>query len=648
MRRPERLAICLAAIASVSFLAAPSAGAASADDENLVRTYSPILMLRAQQDPNDPCDNTEEQYNPPTRVEVVLDKPDVKLVHYVNGRKVLVKNAPTARDIAGLDENYYLDLPGDTLHAGCGYAKRFASLREQGQAPAITYAHVAREAGHPGLVVQYWFFYYFNQFNDVHEGDWEGMQIAFDADSAAEALDQDPSQIALFQHGGGERAGWDDVKVQKEDTHPIVYPAAGSHATFYDSAIYIENGKNGSGVGCDNTSEPLTRAQPEPVVIPTAAGPGSRFEWLSYLGHWGQREKGFNTGPTGPTTKTQWLQPFTWMEGIRQDSPKLPGGSLLGPVTTTAYCGAIEAVTKFINLEAKNGFHAFLLALGILLLIAVPPFLTRWRPVELGNLRHQWAIGQLLRGAAQLYARNWRVLVPIGLSALLVIGAFEAAQWLFQQVHRGHDLTVNLSPGGLELRFAGSFDSLDYPIGGTIVTGAAVAFVRLREEGEAASFSSSYEAMFARLWRVVGGQLLAKVLLVLMVITVIGIPFAAYFYVAWQFIQQEILFQDKSIGDAMAGSHRLVRGHWWRTIVVAGLLALLSVVVGPFLGFILIFLNWSPIVVNAVGSVVFALLMPYVALGRTLLWFDLAAREAEAPAAGRRRRWLPRVRTRPA
>ena len=51
--------------------------------------------------------------------------------------------------------------------------------------------HRERE-GRAGLVVQYWFFYYFNQFNDLHEGDWEGMQIAFDANSAREALAEGP------------------------------------------------------------------------------------------------------------------------------------------------------------------------------------------------------------------------------------------------------------------------------------------------------------------------------------------------------------------------------------------------------------------------------------------------------------------------
>jgi hypothetical protein len=646
LRRPGWLAVCLAAIASASLIAASVAAAQgpSPDAQNLVRTYSPILMMRAQQDPDDVCNSTEEQFNPPTRVEVVLGNPAVKLVHHVDGRDVVVKTAPTAADIAGLDEDYYLDLPGDTLNPGCRYSKDFSALRSQGDAPPITYAHVAREPGHPGLVVQYWFFYYFNQFNDIHEGDWEGMQIAFDADTPAEALEQGPSEIALFQHAGGERAGWDDTKVQKEDTHPIVYPAAGSHATFYDSAIYIQNGKNGSGVGCDNTSEPLNRAQPEPIIVPTQAGPGSQFQWLSYLGHWGQREKGFNNGPTGPVTKGQWLEPFTWMEGIRQDSPKLPGGALLGPAPATAFCGAIAAVSKFINLEAKDTLGAIAIALAVLLIIVVPPLLTRWRPVDLTTLRHRWAIGQLLRGAAELYARSWRVLVPIGLSALIVIGAIEAGQYLFEQLHGSHDITIRISPPGFDLRFSGSFDGLEHPLGATLVSGAAVAFLRLREEGETASVANSYRAMYERLWRVVGGQLYAQFLLVLMLITVIGIPFAAYFYVAWQFILQEILFENRSIREAMSRSHEIVRGHWLRTIVIAGLLLLLSVVTGPFLGFILIFLNWSPWVVNAIGSIVFALLMPYVAVGRTLLYFDLGVREAEAPAAGRRRRWLPRTR----
>ena len=76
---------------------------------------------------------------------------------------------------------------------------------------------------------------------------------------------------------------------------------------------------------------------------------------------------------------------------------------------------------------------------------------------------------------------------------------------------------------------------------------------------------------------------------------------------------------------------------------VAGFLWLLTVIAGPVLGFALIFTNFSLIGINLLGSVIGALLLPYVALGRTLLYFDLAARAAEAPTvAERRRRWLPR------
>jgi hypothetical protein len=146
-----------------------------------------------------------------------------------------------------------------------------------------------------------------------------------------------------------------------------------------------------------------------------------------------------------------------------------------------------------------------------------------------------------------------------------------------------------------------------------------------------------------RLWRVVLGQLLAIFLAGLMIFTVIGIPFGIYFYFAWQLVQQEIIFRDASIREALRGSSALFRGHWWRSVVVIGVLSLLAVVAGPLLGFVLIFLNFSPVFVNLVGSVVFALLIPYVAIGRTLLYFDLGAREAEEGEKPRRR-WVPRLR----
>jgi hypothetical protein len=158
-----------------------------------------------------------------------------------------VKKAPTAADIAGKREGWYLDYEGKVLGDTCVYARAFKKLLEEGKAPAITYAHIAREPNHDGFVLQFWFIWYFNQFNDLHEADWEGMQLAFEANTTTEALEEEPYEVILFQHAGGERASWEDGKVQKEGSHPVVYPAAGSHATFTTLPSTSRTGRTGPG-----------------------------------------------------------------------------------------------------------------------------------------------------------------------------------------------------------------------------------------------------------------------------------------------------------------------------------------------------------------------------------------------------------------
>ncbi|MGA8746732.1 MAG: hypothetical protein WB507_12860 [Solirubrobacterales bacterium] len=606
--------------------------------QRLVDTYSPIMMLRTQEDP--PCDTSEEQYQP-TAVSTVLDNPAVELSEEVPGRgQVSVKRAPTAGDIAGLGERFYLNLPGDPLGDTCVYARDFAALKRQGRAPAVTYARIARQPGNPGLVVQYWFFWYFNQFNDVHEGDWEGMQIAFPEPNARAALAGGPSEMVLFQHGGGETAGWGDAKVEKQGTHPIVYPAAGSHATFYGSAIYVENGQNGSGLGCDNTTEPLRRLVPRPVLIPERPSAGGRFAWLTYSGHWGQKEKGFNNGPTGPQTKTQWREPFTWMEGQRSTSPRLPGASVLGPAVTGAFCGAVATASHIVNLEAKSRPAAIAVVLGIAALLLLFVGVTKWSPVDLQQLRGRRAFGQLIRAARQLYGRHWRVLVPIGLTAIPIVGAVEGLKALIVGGGEGRRVDGSAGLTGLHLAIGDLIDSFGKPVAGAIVAAVIIVFMRLLVAGASAGFLASYRGMLRCFWRVVGGQLLATLGVTLMALTIIGIPFAIWKYVDWQFVQQEILFEDRGLREAFRRSSRLVSGRWWHTVRVAGFLWALSVITGPVLGFALIFANLSLAWINVFGSVVFALLIPYVALGRTLLYFDLAARDAEEPVRPRRLRRL--------
>ncbi|HKB50984.1 MAG TPA: hypothetical protein VKC63_06100 [Solirubrobacterales bacterium] len=342
-----------------------SDGGGKSAAQRLIETYVPRLMLREQQDP--PCETSAEQYQ------------------------------PTAADVAGLGDEYHLDIPGDPLDDTCVYARDFAQLKREGEAPGD---HLrphrppgrAPRAGSPVLVLLV--------LQSVQRrargrlgGNADRLRRAEPACGAAGRPERDGPLPAA----GGETASWEDAKVEKEGTHPVVYPAAGSHATFYDSTVYVENGQGGSGVGCDNTSEPLRRLAVRPVGVPTFPTTTGRFKWLTYFGHWGEKEKGFNNGPTGPVTKPQWLEPFSWMDGQRSTSPRLPGGSIVGPAVTGAFCGAVAEVSNLINLDAKSRPAAIETIAAALILLALLVGLTRWRPVNLSELRHRRAFGQLVR-----------------------------------------------------------------------------------------------------------------------------------------------------------------------------------------------------------------------------------------------------------
>ena len=244
-------------------LTAAPAGAAVSPAEQVVRTYSPIVMLRAQEDP--PCDTAEEQYEP-TTVNTVLGNPRVNLTRprreRASRRSVVRRRPPpTSRGSAPV---WHLDLPGDPLNAGVHLRQGLRGAEGGRARPRRSPTRTSpRERGHSGFVVQYWFFYYFNQFNDLHEGDWEGMQIAFDASTPREALAsravRDRALPARRRREGG--LGRRQGRRRRGRIRSSI-PPAGSHATFFDSAVYVENGQGGSGLGCDNTTEPLRRRRP--------------------------------------------------------------------------------------------------------------------------------------------------------------------------------------------------------------------------------------------------------------------------------------------------------------------------------------------------------------------------------------------------
>jgi hypothetical protein len=300
---------------------------------------------------------------------------------------------------------------------------------------------------------------------------------------------------------------------------------------------------------------------------------------------------------------------------------------------TQAFCGAVADVSALLNAQQRSSVGTILALAVVIVLIVAFLVLTRWRPVDLEHLRARRAFGQLIRAARQLYGRNWSPMVLIALAGIPIVGG---AQYLAGLPGTGTAWGLALSD------FLGQFAR---PMALAIVSAVVIVFVRSLVKTGQAGFVDAWRGMLRRFWRVVAAQLLATLGVVLVAVTIIGFPFAIWKLVGWSFVQQEILFSDKPIREAFRGSSDLVRGRWWHTVRPVLFFTLITIVTGPMLTFALIFTMFPLFWTNVIGALIFALLIPYVALGYTLLYFDLQARAETEPAKPRRswRLWRPRT-----
>ena len=382
----------------------PGAAAADGAEQELAEKYAPIVGLKQ----HEPCASTGEPYRP-VPVETVLGQSDVVLL---GPDGTVVKNAPTAADLYGKDGDYWLDFPGDPLHAGCGYEQWFDRIAA-GKA-TTAYAHVVGEQGK--LALQYWFYYPFNEWNNKHESDWEMIQLVFEAATAEEALDLTPALVGYSQHEGAESATWDDDKLEKRDGHPVVYPGAGSHANQFVQALYLGHSAQ-TGFGCDDTRGPTRYEQTHVVLLPSeATGADDPFAWLGYLGHWGQQVSGPNSGPTGPTFKGQWAEPITWAdEEWRSDNVQVPASSSVAPTATGFFCTTVAKGSEIYIRFLRNPF----VVLGLLAAIAmIGVWLSRqtsWSPALPAPIRQRRDVGEIYRSGFRVYRSRWPLFVGIGL-----------------------------------------------------------------------------------------------------------------------------------------------------------------------------------------------------------------------------------------
>ncbi|HXV03377.1 MAG TPA: hypothetical protein VFP24_07380, partial [Gaiellaceae bacterium] len=407
----------------LALAAAPSAAAALSDEQALAARFAPVVRLVEQTEECGPGEPFR-----PMDVNLLFDEPTVALRGPWNAGD-LVKIGPSAGDLVDRYE-YHLDFPGNPLNPGCDY-ERWSRRLTAGSEPAV-YAHVAGDRGHPGkLALQYWLFYPFNDFNNLHEGDWEMIQLVFDAGDAAEALGEDPESVGYSSHEGAERADWGDEKLELADgTHPVVYPAAGSHANKFTDALYLGNSAE-AGVGCDDTRGPHIELRPAVKTIPSDRDSArAAFPWIAYEGRWGELQKAFFNGPTGPNLKQQWTEPIEWSEGWRDRSYAVPTAGVFGTGATDLFCSGVERGSRGLVLLLRSpGLTALVIGL-VLALIAFVVVRATWTPVAPLRVGRRRSWGQILSASAWMYGRRAPVFLGIGLLLIPIVLLITVLQWL--------------------------------------------------------------------------------------------------------------------------------------------------------------------------------------------------------------------------
>lgn len=586
-------------------------------EEQIALKFAPIAYLKEQ---DHPCDSTGEPYAP-APVDVVLDDGQVVLREQSDAAKAsgdpVIVTGPSASDLAGKGDSYYLDLPGDPLHAGCTY-EQFFKARMGDQQPQV-YAHIATEEGVEGFAIQYWFYYVFNRFNNLHESDWEMIQLTFDDLTVEEALAVDamPDGVAFAQHGGGEKADWDGEKLRREGNHPLVYPAAGSHAAYYGDYIYIGWGERGSGLGCDDSSGPSVRTPLAVTLVPDEPTTQGDEPWLTFEGRWGERRPWEFNGPTGPNTKRQWTEPFSWEDSLRESSLPLISSSTLGPDPTRLFCDAVSLGSDYIILRSGNISASDLLLAGVLIIPIVLIALS-WR---------------LLFRSLLLYIRHARAFLPLGATPFIVAIVDSLAEPRLQKLPLISDILDFLDIPLNQGLFVFSSTALQQLVGTVLVLPAIVYVVREIQNGRTPGIREAYRFATHSALVVLKATLLAAGILFLLTISIVGIPWAVMRVVRWMLTVQAIVIDGASWLEARQVSAKAVEGHWWRTALVAATLTMLNSLVGPILGLvILIFVTPSTFVAQTSSSVIYSLLFPMVGIATTL-WFEhLRRMEPEPPA----------------
>jgi hypothetical protein len=227
-------------------------------------------------------------------------------------------------------------------------------------------------------------------------------------------------------------------------------------------------------------------------------------------------------------------------------------------------------------------------------------------------LRERRDLSAIIEVSVSLYTRDFwllfriaAVIVPLGLASAVLQASIE------------DDVAANVAIGVLGLAQGVT----------NLLAAAAIIFVlNETDAGRQVDFASAYDAAFERFWVLLGAILRAAFHVLLLLITLIGIPWAIQRSVRWLFVEQAVMLDAADWKGALSVSAGAVEGSWWRTLGIWILITVIAIVPPAVVG--ALFILAPPVVSGTASATANAALLPFAVTAATLLYVDLQVRKA--------------------
>ncbi len=289
----------------------------------LAQRFSPVILLKNDEEP-------AEKYEP-VPVQAMIEQ---SLILSMDNSSFAEK-ATIANMLRYSGSSYFLDIPelspAHFLLSLLGYKERYDQALASGLSPTV-YARVLKPGDSGYTVIQYWYFYYFDEWSNLHEGDWELVELVFSGLSAQELVEAngEPLFAAYSQHQAGQRLSWAEMREKGliRDTHPLVYVAQGSHANYFTPGQYwLITDFDDTGL------KDWREVSPQLVMISEQDPENDKNQWLDFQGCWGEYLDfsiswgpliWTQCGPNGPAwggteqKSARWRQPFPWADKMAE------------------------------------------------------------------------------------------------------------------------------------------------------------------------------------------------------------------------------------------------------------------------------------------------------------------------------------------